>query len=135
MCIYRFCTKSKKMFSSRAMLDKHVQLRHSMEPQSHDTLMVRCISINSFFHLRLYIWQNLHLCTTVELHRAVQFACYINATIHGSFKGALLLRTETQGPRNHKSLPINDSRKAEMKLTAHRSRTQVSEPAANSEQL
>lgn len=41
MRIYRFCTKSKKMFSSRAMLDKHVQLRHSMEAQSHDTLTVR----------------------------------------------------------------------------------------------
>lgn len=41
MCIYRFCTKSKKMFSSRAMLEKHVQLRHSMEAQSYDPLTVR----------------------------------------------------------------------------------------------
>lgn len=67
VCIYRFCTKSKKMFSSRAMLDKHVQLRHSLELQSHDPLTVQCISTNSitekvyfffcFLFLRLYICQ------------------------------------------------------------------------------
>ncbi|XP_028985244.1 zinc finger protein 687a [Betta splendens] len=33
----QFCSESKKSFSSRAMLEKHVQLRHSMETVSQDT--------------------------------------------------------------------------------------------------
>uniref|UniRef100_A0A3Q1KFY5 C2H2-type domain-containing protein n=1 Tax=Anabas testudineus TaxID=64144 RepID=A0A3Q1KFY5_ANATE len=35
----QFCTESKKSFSSRAMLEKHVQLRHSMDTVSQDTLI------------------------------------------------------------------------------------------------
>ncbi|XP_071326558.1 zinc finger protein 687a [Trachinotus anak] len=35
----QFCAEGKKTFSSRAMLEKHVQLRHSMETVSQDTLM------------------------------------------------------------------------------------------------
>ncbi|XP_059195319.1 zinc finger protein 687a isoform X2 [Centropristis striata] len=34
----QFCTEGKKTFSSRAMLERHVQLRHSVEPLSQDTL-------------------------------------------------------------------------------------------------
>uniref|UniRef100_A0A3Q1JNG9 C2H2-type domain-containing protein n=1 Tax=Anabas testudineus TaxID=64144 RepID=A0A3Q1JNG9_ANATE len=37
----QFCTESKKSFSSRAMLEKHVQLRHSMDTVSQDTLIVK----------------------------------------------------------------------------------------------
>ncbi|XP_041799147.1 zinc finger protein 687a isoform X2 [Chelmon rostratus] len=35
----QFCSEGKKTFSSRAMLDRHVQLRHSMDTKSQDTLM------------------------------------------------------------------------------------------------
>lgn len=41
LCICRFCSNSKKTFSSRAMLDRHVQLRHSTSNTSQDTLTVR----------------------------------------------------------------------------------------------
>ncbi|XP_023256616.1 zinc finger protein 687a-like [Seriola lalandi dorsalis] len=35
----QFCAEGKKTFSSRAMLERHVQLRHNMETVSKDTLM------------------------------------------------------------------------------------------------
>nr|XP_046256837.1 zinc finger protein 687a [Scatophagus argus] len=35
----QFCSESKKMFSSRAMLERHVQLRHSVDTESRDALM------------------------------------------------------------------------------------------------
>lgn len=35
----QFCSESKKTFSSRAMLERHIQLRHSMDTESQDTLM------------------------------------------------------------------------------------------------
>ncbi|XP_010785322.1 zinc finger protein 687 [Notothenia coriiceps] len=35
----KFCIESKKTFSSRALLERHVQLRHRAEPGSQDTLM------------------------------------------------------------------------------------------------
>ncbi|XP_028281543.1 zinc finger protein 687a isoform X2 [Parambassis ranga] len=35
----QFCAEGKKVFSSRAMLDRHVQLRHSMDTGGQDTLM------------------------------------------------------------------------------------------------
>ncbi|XP_070691464.1 zinc finger protein 687a [Pempheris klunzingeri] len=35
----QFCSESKKTFSSRAMLERHIQLRHSMDTESLDTLM------------------------------------------------------------------------------------------------
>ncbi|KAK2844584.1 hypothetical protein Q5P01_011243 [Channa striata] len=34
-----FCTESKKTFSSKAMLERHVQLRHTVDAVSQDTLM------------------------------------------------------------------------------------------------
>ncbi|XP_035862074.1 zinc finger protein 687a isoform X1 [Sander lucioperca] len=35
----QLCSEGKKTFSSRAMLERHIQLRHSMDPLSQDTLM------------------------------------------------------------------------------------------------
>ncbi|XP_036929961.1 zinc finger protein 687a [Acanthopagrus latus] len=35
----QFCSESKKTFSSRAMLERHIQLRHSVDAESQDTLM------------------------------------------------------------------------------------------------
>ncbi|XP_076593939.1 zinc finger protein 687a [Chaetodon auriga] len=35
----QFCSEGKKTFSSRAMLDRHVQLRHSIDTKGQDTLM------------------------------------------------------------------------------------------------
>nr|XP_033496588.1 zinc finger protein 687a isoform X1 [Epinephelus lanceolatus] len=35
----KFCTEGKKTFSSREMLERHVQLRHSVDPAGQDTLM------------------------------------------------------------------------------------------------
>lgn len=35
----QLCSESKKTFSSRAMLERHMQLRHSMDTESQDTLM------------------------------------------------------------------------------------------------
>ncbi|XP_044065275.1 zinc finger protein 687a isoform X2 [Siniperca chuatsi] len=35
----QFCSEGKKTFSSRAMLERHVQLRHSMDTESQDTQM------------------------------------------------------------------------------------------------
>uniref|UniRef100_A0A3Q0S150 Zinc finger protein 687a n=1 Tax=Amphilophus citrinellus TaxID=61819 RepID=A0A3Q0S150_AMPCI len=36
LCVCRFCTEGKKTFSSRAMLERHLQLRHSTETASGD---------------------------------------------------------------------------------------------------
>lgn len=40
VCACRLCSDGKKTFSSRAMLEKHIQLRHRMDVGSLDTLMV-----------------------------------------------------------------------------------------------
>lgn len=76
------------MFSSRAMLDKHVQLRHSMEAQSHDTLTVRynaflasSFTENLFFFLLLF-FSLVHLAKSSLLHfsldcRTVEFSYHV----------------------------------------------------------
>lgn len=43
--IYRFCNEGKKTFSSRAMLERHVQQRHSLEQGSQNTPIVRHSSL------------------------------------------------------------------------------------------
>ncbi|XP_073341401.1 zinc finger protein 687a isoform X2 [Pagrus major] len=43
----QFCSESKKTFSSRAMLERHIQLRHSVDTESQDTLMMTSTQIFS----------------------------------------------------------------------------------------
>lgn len=46
VCACRLCSDGKKTFSSRAMLEKHMQLRHRIDVGTEDTLMVTRLSFS-----------------------------------------------------------------------------------------